>query len=65
VGVPISTSQAIVGAVVGIGILKGTKTVKKRTLIEIAIGWVSTPLASGLVAYTLMRIYLAFGGTAA
>jgi len=65
VGVPVSTSQAIVGAVIGIGILKGTKTVKKRTLIEIAIGWVSTPVASGIVAYTLMRIYLAFGGAAA
>jgi len=64
VGVPVSTSQAIVGAVIGIGILKGTKMVKKRTLIEIAVGWVSTPLASGLVAYALMRIYLAFGGTA-
>lgn len=59
VGVPVSTSQAIVGAVVGIGILKGTKTVRKRSLAEIAIGWVSTPLASGLIAYVLMLIYLA------
>jgi len=65
VGVPVSTSQAIVGAVIGIGILKGTKTVKKKSLIEIAIGWVSTPLASGLVAYILMLIYLAFVDIAA
>ena len=64
VGVPVSTSQAIVGAVFGVGILKGTRTVRKRTLIEIAIGWVSTPLASGVVAYGLMLIYLAFTGAA-
>jgi PiT family inorganic phosphate transporter len=64
VGVPVSSSQAIVGAVIGIGILKGTKTVKKNSVIEIAIGWVSTPLASGLVAYVLMHIYLAFADVA-
>lgn len=65
VGVPVSTSQAVVGAVFGIGIVKGTKTVRKRTLIEIGIGWVSTPVSSGIAAYLLMRIYLAFAGTAA
>jgi len=62
VGVPVSTSQAIVGGVVGIGLRKGVKTVKKRTLVEIGIGWLSTPLSSGLLAYFMMRIYLAFSG---
>lgn len=62
VGVPVSTSQAIVGAVVGVGIIKGTRAVKKRTLMEIGIGWVTTPLASGLVAYAIMRIYVAYSG---
>ena len=62
VGVPVSTSQAIVGAVVGVGIIKGTRAVKKRTLVEIGVGWVTTPLAAGLVAYAIMRIYLAYSG---
>ena len=62
VGVPVSTSQAIVGGVVGLGLKKGVKTVKKRTLIEIGIGWISTPFSSGLLAYFMMRIYLAFSG---
>ncbi len=60
VGVPVSTSQAIVGGVIGIGLKKGVKTVRKRTLIEIGIGWLSTPLSTGLCAYTLMRFYIAF-----
>jgi PiT family inorganic phosphate transporter len=60
VGVPVSTSQAIVGGVTGIGLKKGVKTVRKRTLIEIGIGWLSTPLSSGLCAYILMRFYIAF-----
>lgn len=62
VGVPVSTSQAIVGGVTGVGLKKGAKTVSKRTLIEIAMGWVSTPLSSGLVAYLMMRFYLIFSG---
>jgi PiT family inorganic phosphate transporter len=64
VRVPVSTSQAIVGAVTGVGIMKGVKTVRKRTLIEIAIGWISTPLASGVIAYYMMKIYLAISAAA-
>jgi PiT family inorganic phosphate transporter len=63
VGVPVSTSQAIVGGVTGVGLRKGAKTVSIKTLIEIAIGWVSTPLSSGLIAYLMMRLYLAYLGT--
>jgi PiT family inorganic phosphate transporter len=62
VGVPVSTSQAIVGGVTGVGLVKGVRTVSRRTLIEIAVGWVSTPLSSGVIAYLLMRFYLAFSG---
>ena len=62
VGVPVSTSQAIVGGVAGVGLVKGMRTVSSRTLIEIAVGWVSTPVFSGLIAYFLMRFYLAFYG---
>lgn len=63
VGVPVSTSQAIVGGVTGVGLRKGVETVSIKTLIEIAIGWVSTPLSSGLIAYLIMRLYLAYSGT--
>jgi PiT family inorganic phosphate transporter len=57
VGVPVSASQAIVGAVVGVGIVKDLKTVSKRMLVEIGIGWVSTPLLSGLLSYAIIRIW--------
>jgi PiT family inorganic phosphate transporter len=60
VGVPVSTSQAIVGSVAGVGLVRAARTVSTRTLMEIAIGWVSTPLLCGTIAYLLMRLYLAF-----
>ena len=56
VGVPVSTSQAIVGGVVGVGLIKGVKTVRKRTLIEIGIGWISTPISAGIISYILLKL---------
>jgi len=59
VGVPVSTSQAIVGAVAGIGIIKRSQTLRKKILLEIVAGWVATPVFSGVMAYLLMRIVVA------
>jgi PiT family inorganic phosphate transporter len=49
VGVPVSSSQAVVGAVVGIGLVKGVKTVNWREVSAIALGWVLTPVMAGLL----------------
>lgn len=55
VGVPVSTSQAIVGSVLGIGILKGVRTVNSRTLWRILFGWVGTPLMPGVICFGIAR----------
>ncbi|MBN1226555.1 MAG: anion permease [Deltaproteobacteria bacterium] len=57
VGVPVSSSQAIVGGVAGIGLVKGVRTVSKRTLMKILIGWISTPLSAGIISYVLINIF--------
>jgi len=49
--VPVSSSQAIVGAIIGIGILKGGREIKYGVLGEIAVGWVTTPVIAGLIAF--------------
>lgn len=53
IGVPVSASQAVIGAVLGVGIVKGIKTVSKRTLTHIFTGWFLTPVVSSLIAITL------------
>jgi len=58
VGVPVSTSQAIVGGVVGVGLIKGARTINKRTLIEIGIGWISTPISAGIISYFLIKLFI-------
>jgi PiT family inorganic phosphate transporter len=61
VGVPVSTSQAIVGAVLGIGIVKGINTMSRRTLRNVFIGWFFTPGLACFVAMVLnFAVYLRY-----
>ncbi|MCA9523465.1 MAG: anion permease [Myxococcales bacterium] len=57
IGVPVSSSQAIVGGVLGIALVKGGQTVKFKVLRDILIGWVSVPVATGLLSYLICRIF--------
>jgi inorganic phosphate transporter, PiT family len=52
--VPVSSSQAIVGAVIGIGLLKGGRGVRWRTLGGITSGWVITPIIAGVFSLLLL-----------
>ncbi len=49
--VPVSSSQVIVGCILGIGMYQGARNINFRILGEIAIGWLTTPVASGFLAF--------------
>lgn len=52
--VPVSSSQAVIGAVIGIGLangLPGVRQIKWRVLLNIASGWVSTPVIAALISF--------------
>lgn len=49
--VPVSSSQVIVGCVLGIGLYSGVRNINFRILGEIALGWLATPIVSGLLAF--------------
>jgi len=46
IGVPVSTSQAIIGAIMGIGFIRGAHLVRFRSLRNIGFGWLLTPVIS-------------------
>jgi PiT family inorganic phosphate transporter len=50
IGVPVSTSQGIVGSIIGIGLLRGSQSIKFGVLRNILIGWLLTPLIAFLLA---------------
>ncbi|MCP4315930.1 MAG: inorganic phosphate transporter [Hyphomicrobiales bacterium] len=49
--VPVSSSQAVIGAVIGIGLLKGGRGIKWGVLLNISSGWVTTPIVSCLMCF--------------
>ena len=52
--VPVSSSQAVVGAVMGIGLAKGGRNIRFTLLGKIGLGWIATPLAAGITCYILL-----------
>jgi PiT family inorganic phosphate transporter len=57
VGVPISTSQAIVGSVMGVGFVKSSKAVNFKVLGNIGLGWLSTPTISFIITAGILLIF--------
>lgn len=52
--VPVSSSQAVVGAILGIGIAKSRRNIHLGVLGKIGFGWVATPVIAGIVSYILL-----------
>ncbi len=52
--VPVSSSQVVIGAIIGIGIYKGGKQIKFNILGSISLGWIATPLAAGVIAFFML-----------
>ena len=55
-GVPVSTSQAVVGSLLGVGLVQGIRTVSVRKLAEIAIGWVLVPTLAGGLSFAVFKV---------
>ncbi len=49
--VPVSSSQAVIGAIIGIGLLKGGHGINWNLICRIFIGWVATPIIAGVVCF--------------
>lgn len=54
--VPVSQSQAVIGAIMGIGIAKGGRNIDVTQIGKIGIGWVLTPLISMLCSIVVLNI---------
>jgi PiT family inorganic phosphate transporter len=58
-GIPVSSGQAIVGAISGVSLYKGGP-VNKKALKGILRGWITAPLGAGLLAFLLIKLFLTF-----
>jgi inorganic phosphate transporter, PiT family len=54
--VPVSSSQAVVGAVIGIGLAKGGKNINYGILVKISTGWIATPVIAAVICFISLFI---------
>ena len=55
-GIPVSTSQAIVGGVIGVGLTKGARAVSTQKIATIFVGWILTPTCAAIFAAVMYRL---------
>jgi len=58
IGVPVSTSQGIVGAIIGIGFMQGARAIQYRILRNIGIGWLMTPIMALILSAAGYAIFI-------
>jgi len=63
IGIPVSTSQAVVGSVLGTSLAAGHGSISKKQVLKIVIAWINTPLSAGLIAVGLALLLKLFGIT--
>lgn len=61
-GVPVSTSQGIVGAIIGIGVMQGVYTIRYKTLRNIGVGWLLTPVLALILSAAGSAIFTGVKG---
>jgi len=54
--VPVSQSQAVIGAIMGIGLAKGGRNIDLTKIGKISIGWVLTPFISMVTSFVALSI---------
>lgn len=57
IGVPVSTSQAIIGSIIGIGLIRGVHSIKFKTLRNIGFGWLLTPIIALILSSSGYAIF--------
>jgi len=59
-GIPVSTSHSIVGAICGVGLVRGIRVLNFRIMKDMIICWMATPFISGLISYMVLQVIRMF-----
>lgn len=59
-GIPVSTSHSIVGAIFGVGLVRGVRVINMRIVRDIVLCWLATPFVSGGVSFLMLKLILKF-----
>lgn len=59
-GIPVSTSHSIVGAICGVGLVRGTRVLNTRIMKDIVLCWLATPFISGIISFLILKVIMVF-----
>ena len=59
-GIPVSTSHSIVGAIFGVGLVRGVRVLNIRIMRDIIICWLATPFISGIISFVILKGIMLF-----
>lgn len=54
-GIPVSTSHSIVGAIIGVGMVRGVRVLNFRIMKDMVLCWLATPFISGLFSFIVLK----------
>jgi inorganic phosphate transporter, PiT family len=59
-GIPVSTSHSIVGAIFGVGLVRGRRVINMHIMKDIVVCWLATPFVTGIISFVLLKTFLIF-----
>jgi len=59
-GIPVSTSHSIVGAICGVGLVRGIRVLNFRIMKDMLLCWMATPFISGLISFVVLQVVKIF-----
>jgi PiT family inorganic phosphate transporter len=59
-GIPVSTSHSIVGAIFGVGLVRGMRVLNIKIMKEIIVCWLATPFVTGIISFVVFKLILFF-----
>jgi PiT family inorganic phosphate transporter len=54
-GIPVSTSHSIVGAICGVGLVRGVRVLNFRIMKDMILCWLATPFISGVISFLVLK----------
>jgi inorganic phosphate transporter, PiT family len=54
-GIPVSTSHSIVGAICGVGLVRGMRVLNFRIMKDMILCWLATPFISGVISLVILK----------
>ncbi len=59
-GIPVSTSHSIVGAICGVGLVRGVRVLNFRIMKDMILCWLATPFISGVISFLVLKSIVLF-----